>query len=93
MTELKHTPLRHKMLAETDAGNVAEAHGSWTWGDRDADMTNGESRVLGALRLGDAVVVDLGSEDGSHWYNVVLTEHGQTLLAEWNDKHGKAELD
>jgi hypothetical protein len=88
MGELKYTPTRHRMLAEVDSGNVAEVGGSWTWGDRDAAMSNGESRVLGALRLGAAVVVDLGNEDGSQWYNVVLTEQGQALLAEWNSKHG-----
>jgi hypothetical protein len=100
MAELKHTPLRHRMLTEIGSGAIIELdcvnlkQALWKPRRRTTgqfNMSAGESRAVGDL-LFTYANTPYWQGDMDVLRRVELTPAGRELLSEWNEKHGKVEL-
>jgi hypothetical protein len=87
---LKHTVLRHKMLADIAAGYIHRARwGSRTWDIASKASTYGAmEKAVEHLIHGGAARIERSGGD-PYGRPVVTTEVGDTVLSEWNDKHGE----
>lgn len=84
---LNYTPLRHKLLADIDAGRLGVYVGlRWNLYRKD----NGEW-IKGAIRAAlqaSGFVTPMSLPMGKRW-PASLTESGKAQLAEWTAKHGE----
>lgn len=93
MSGLKRTELRHKLLAEVAAGDIAEFDGSWVRGGRYERISATESLTLGELENSYLIYVDTacGGNMVELWLPVYAQKSGSALLSEWNTKYGKVD--
>lgn len=90
MSDLKHTELRHKLLAAVAAGKVCQFYEMWEWADRsDVHMVRRDATGLTGLRNQNLLEVTLVTSDRSPWRSVATTDAGSTLLSEWDTQYGK----
>lgn len=96
MAALKHTPLRHRMLAEVDAErlmrvwvDMAMTQTAWRWRDLSDGLTAAESRAVGELDRAGLLYVHarLGPSVRAP-QRVELARAGGAYLTAWNAKHG-----
>lgn len=100
MSALKHTPLRHRMLAEGDAERLmrvwmdfAMTRTEWRWRNSSTSLTAAESRALGELdRAGLLYIHSRLGPSVSAPTRVELGRTGSALLSEWNEKHGNPQI-
>jgi hypothetical protein len=92
VSTLRRTELRHKLLAEVAAGNVAQFGEKWTWGHTSEPMTRGEVRAMNELDWDGHTKVAVSFLDASPWRAVELYETGRALLSEWDAQYGKVEV-
>ena len=92
---LKHTPLRHRILAMAAEGifeqycanPMARRREVWKYRLVKGVMGGPEARGMRELEAENAVRPVL--QNRYHLPRpMVRTPHGETLLAEWNEKHG-----
>ena len=92
---LKHTPLRHRMLAEADAERfmrvwVDMAGTRTAWRRRPGEaLPAADARALGEVdRAGLLYVQSRLGPSVRAPKRVELSRAGSALLSEWNDRHG-----
>lgn len=86
MSTLKHTSLRHRLLAEVAAGRRHIYQGlQWTLINSNGSWCKpGEMQAMEHLRA----LVDPGRRFGGNESLAVLNEAGRAILADWDSKHG-----
>ncbi|AHH98242.1 hypothetical protein [Kutzneria albida] len=89
MTALRHTPLRHRMLAEVNAGTVAQLNNYWQWDDPSGSMQVGEVLALQALAEAGLIFVEGIPGDGLSWREVYARAAGRARLYEWDVTYGE----
>ncbi|MDF2969539.1 MAG: hypothetical protein K0Q93_3317 [Nocardioidaceae bacterium] len=85
MAALKHTPSRHRLLAEVATGRMKVYIGlHWNLLRGDSFVRGAEVRVAEAIRPFVCTVLDRLNVN----QRAFLTDDGAALLSEWNAKHG-----
>jgi hypothetical protein len=94
MGSLKYTPLRHKILSEVRARRIVMYIGLQRSLIRKPSGDGCEQWLKGPEKRTAETLQHLISYDRVSYprCGTYLTEAGRTLLAEWDEKHGKVEL-